>query len=62
VSALTQFQKAIELDPDNVEAYVYLGKIHAEQDRRDEARKLYEKALELDPNHEDVRSSLAQLG
>jgi tetratricopeptide (TPR) repeat protein len=62
ISAVTNFQQALELDPTNVEAYVYLADIYAEQDKRDEAREHYQKALDMDPAHERARAGMGNLG
>ncbi|GAG93474.1 unnamed protein product, partial [marine sediment metagenome] len=51
-----------DLDPENVEAHLYLGDIHAEQGRKDEARESYHKALALDPSNERANQGIAHLG
>jgi tetratricopeptide (TPR) repeat protein len=48
--AIPDFQKAIELDPRNAEAYLWLGLSLRKENRDDEARKAFTKALELNPN------------
>jgi tetratricopeptide (TPR) repeat protein len=48
--AIPDFQKAIELDSSNAEAYLWLG-LSLRKDNRDaEARQAFTKALELNPN------------
>jgi tetratricopeptide (TPR) repeat protein len=48
--AIPDFQKAIELDSNNAEAYLWLG-LSLRKDNRDaEARQAFTKALELNPN------------
>jgi CheY-like chemotaxis protein len=56
--------RAIELDPRNARAWLALGEIYVEQDRKDEARRAYMKYLEIEPSGpyaRDVRSVLQQL-
>jgi len=49
-AAIPDFRKAIELDPKNAEAYLWLG-IALRQDKQEsEARRALAKSLELDPN------------
>ncbi len=49
-NAIPDFQKAIELDAKNAEAYLWLG-LSLRKDNRDaEARQAFQKALELNPN------------
>ena len=48
--AIPDFQKAIELDAKNAEAYLWLG-LSLRKDNRDaDARQAFAKALELNPN------------
>jgi TolB-like protein/Tfp pilus assembly protein PilF len=52
--------KALELDPDNAEAYVRLGQLMSwDPDHKDDFFEQYEKAYELDPNNPLVLGSLA---
>jgi len=56
--AIPDFQKAIQLDPRNAEAYLWLG-ISLRQSKQDaEARKAFERALSLNPNRVWVKQQL----
>ena len=47
--AIEDFKKAIDLDPNNAEAYLWLG-VSLHKDNRDaDARKAFEKSLALNP-------------
>jgi superkiller protein 3 len=48
--AIADFQKAIELDPKNAEAYLWLALSLRKENRNAEARQAFAKSLELDPN------------
>lgn len=47
--AAGEFSKAIELYPKYVEALAQLGDVYGNQGRREEAKKLYQQAIEADP-------------
>jgi tetratricopeptide (TPR) repeat protein len=48
--SIPDFQKAIELDPKNAEAYLWLGLSLRKENRDAEARQAFAKSLELNPN------------
>ena len=48
--AIPDFQKAIELDAKNAEAYLWLGLSLRKENRDEEARQAFAKSLELNPN------------
>ena len=48
--AIADFRKAIELNPKNAEAYLWLGLTLRKQNKDAEARQAFAKALEIDPN------------
>ena len=58
--AIPDFRKAIEIDPSNAEAWVYLGVALRNGKKEDEARKAFAKALELNPNRFWVRELLVK--
>ena len=58
-SALTNLSRAIELNPDYVDAYYLRGLAHALEEEYDEAVADFEQVIELDPNHTDVQVTLA---
>jgi tetratricopeptide (TPR) repeat protein len=63
-AALEALLRAIEIDRRNARAYLTLGEIYVEQERKREARSAYERYLALEPNGpyaRDVRSVLQQM-
>ena len=59
--AIVELARAEELNPENAEIYFVLAKIH-ESDRKYELARLeYERAIELDPQHQSARDNLLQL-
>jgi tetratricopeptide (TPR) repeat protein len=48
----------IQYYPNKVYGYAKLGSLYSATKRYDEAKKYYEKALEVDPNDEVVRANL----
>lgn len=59
-------QSALIIDPDNIEALRREGYLHLEDEAYDEAKKIYEKILSLDPNddiaHDALANTLHKLG
>ena len=55
--AASRWQKAVELDPTYAAAWNNLGIGYEQQGQFDEARKAYEKALQLDPNNNFIRQN-----
>jgi tetratricopeptide (TPR) repeat protein len=57
-NAITAFRKAIELDPKNAEAYLWLGVSLRKENKDAEARQALTKSLELNPNRVWVKQQL----
>lgn len=57
-AAIPDFQKAIELDGKNAEAYLWLGLSLRKENRDPEARQAFAKALELNPNRAWTKQQL----
>jgi Flp pilus assembly protein TadD len=58
--AIPDFRKAIEIDPKNAEAWIYLGVGLRNDKKEDEARQAFNKALQLNPDRFWVRQLLAK--
>jgi tetratricopeptide (TPR) repeat protein len=59
VGQIDDMRKRFRKDPKDLEALVYLGNANFDIQRFDQARDLYLKALEVDPNNAHVRTDLA---
>ncbi len=55
------FLRAIEMEPWNAEAYLGLGLLYMNEGLKVKARKQLQKALEIDPDHVQVKMALAEL-
>ena len=55
--AIYRWEKAVELDPTYAAAYNDLAIAYEHEGQLDKARKAYEKALELDPDNQQVRQN-----
>ena len=58
--ALTEFQRAIELQPNNSEALQFIGYVHRRQGKWDRALTELQKTLELDPRNTSIGGNIAQ--
>ena len=56
--AEAEYQRAIQLDPSNGDAYRRLGHVYEQNNRLDEELAVYKKAIELDPNYFKVYQEL----
>jgi tetratricopeptide (TPR) repeat protein len=59
--ASDDFRKAIQLDPKNAEAYLWLGLSLRKENKDAEARQAFTKSLELNPNRFWTRQQLAKM-
>jgi tetratricopeptide (TPR) repeat protein len=59
--AITHFEKAIELDPWNVESYLDFAELYEVMGAPAQASALYTKALEIDPAHAKARERLSKI-
>ncbi len=57
-AAQADFRKAIELDPKNAEAYLWLGLCLRKENKDADARQAFTRSLELDPNRVWVKQQL----
>lgn len=53
------FQKAVELDPEDLEAMQYLGQTLFQQEKTEEAIDILEKVVEMDPENKEAWSTLS---
>ena len=56
--AKEKFEKIVEIEPKNDEAYYYLGKIQNKFQNFGQAINFYNKSLELNPDNEHVKQSI----
>lgn len=59
--AKAEFEKLVELAPNEVLGHANLGLVYMRQTKYDEAERLFKKALEIEPEHADVRLNLAEV-
>jgi len=59
--ALAEFEKALELDPNNAEALLNIGAIHQGEGKSELAQHFVERALAVDPNSIGALAQLAEI-
>lgn len=60
--AQDHYKSAASIDDSYAETYFGYGELLAEKNDHDGARMMFEKTLELDPNHDKARQALERLG
>ena len=60
--AVNSLNDALSMDVDNVKVVLNLGEVYLRMGKKDEARKYFKTALELDPNDKIARFELDRLG
>ena len=55
--AIFRWERAIEIDPTYAAAYNDLAVAYEHEGQLDKARKAYEKAMELEPNNDQIRQN-----
>jgi len=59
--AIVAFQRALEIDPEFVEAHNNLGTLYALRGWNDQAREQWERSLQINPDQPEIRQDLASL-
>jgi tetratricopeptide (TPR) repeat protein len=59
--AIEDFQHVIQMQPNHVEAYFYMGQAYEQIGRREKAEKAYEIAISIDPRYVPAREALGLL-
>ncbi len=59
--AIDELRKVLSVNPGNAEAYYNLGLIYENRNSTDEAREMYEKALQIDEHYKLAREHLNKL-
>ena len=61
IAAMKAFEQALAEDPELAEAHLYIGNIHARQDRPAAAAEAYESAIEIDPEFVEAYNNLGTM-
>jgi Flp pilus assembly protein TadD len=59
--AIEELNKVLEVNPKNAEAYYNLGLIYEHKNQKEDARNMYEKALNIDPEYKLAREHINKL-
>lgn len=59
--AIPLFNEVVKDDPQNADAYNYLGYSYRQMGKLDDALKYYQMALKIDPNHKGANAYLGEL-
>ena len=59
--AVKIYASAAEKDPTEVGIWMNLGRIHTKRGEREDARRAYQRALEIDPSHREIKDLLSRL-
>jgi tetratricopeptide (TPR) repeat protein len=59
--AIEQYQKITELDPKDVDSWMWLGRLQKIAQNTPDAQKAFQAALSLDPDNEDAMTGLAEV-
>ncbi len=60
--AESHLQRAVELDPTSAPAHLGLGQLYKRLDRKDEAVRSFQQALQWDAELAEAKAALAELG
>lgn len=55
IQAISKLQQALQLEPDNIPALTRMGSAYWAMEKKDIARKNWQRVLDLDPNNSEVR-------
>ena len=56
--AIEKFKKALGMNPNSASTLFYLGLAYEGSGYNEEAKEMYRKVLEIDPNHQEAKSHL----
>ena len=59
--AIAEFNKVLKLNPGNAEAWYTLGLIHENRNNMDQAKIMYEKSLNINPDNKLAREHLNRI-
>jgi len=59
--AVDEFKKVIEINPGNAEAYYNLGLISESENKIDEAKEFYSRAVSIKPDYKIAKEKLEKL-